>query len=366
METTKRGRYDGSLGFGHSFENNACGSRLLAGVHALLLFWLFAAAAVARPAVQGVVAIGMTVADMERSLSFYTSVLPFEKVADQEIRGDAFEHLQGVFPALARVVRLRLGTEEIVLTDYLTPEGRPIPPDMASNDLSFQHIAMIVSDMDRAYALLREHGVRHVSAGPQRLPDWNPNAAGIRAFYFRDPDGHVLEILWFPPGKGEQRWQSRDALFLGIDHTAIGVADTEASLEFYGEALGLDVAGTSENFGIEQERLNAVFGARLRITTLRAAAGPGIEFLQYLAPGPGRAYPEDARANDLVHWQTTLVVEDLEIVEGTLRRNGTRFVSPGVVDTSAAGLGFKAALLVRDPDGHAILLVEPEGSRSSR
>ncbi len=340
--------------------------RVLAGVLLLLQAGVHSLAEAARKAGPEVAAVGMTVADMERSLAFYTGVLPFAKVSDQEIAGDSFEHLEGVFPALARLVRLRLGAEEIVLTDYLAPEGRPIPPDMASNDLAFQHIAMIVSDMDRAYARLREHGVQHVSAGPQRLPDWNPAAGGIRAFYFRDPEGHVLEIQWFPPGKGEPRWQGKEALFLGIDHTAIGVGDTEASLAFYRDVLGLRVAGTSENYGVEQERLNAVFGARLHITTLRAAAGPGIEFLHYLAPGPGRAYPEDARANDLVHWQTTLVVQDLAAVESALRRNRTRFVSPGSVDTRGAGLGFAAALLVRDPDGHAILVVEPEESRSAR
>ncbi len=328
-------------------------------------FTLMAVTAASGETVRQVATIGMTVSDMERALDFYTHVLPFELVSDREANGDDFERLQGVFPALARVVRLRLGREEIVLTDYLTPEGRPIPTDMRSNDRSFQHIALIVSDMDRAYAKLRQHHVQHVSAGPQRLPDWNPNAGGIRAFYFRDPDGHVLEILWFPPGKGEARWQAKDAVFLGIDHTAIVVFDTEASLAFYRDALGLRVAGTSENYGIEQERLNAVFGARLRITTLKAAAGPGIEFLQYLAPGGGRGYPEDARANDSLHWQTMLVVDDLPAVERGLRTRRTVFVSPGIVDAASIGLGFATGALVRDPDGHALLLVENPESRSS-
>lgn len=317
------------------------------------------------PAVLQVQAVGMTVADMEPAVRFYTQVLPFEVVADQEVAGSDFEHLQGVFPALARMVRLRLGGEEIVLVDYLAPEGRPLPPDMRSNDRSFQHVAIIVSDMDRAYAHLRDKQVQHVSAGPQRLPDWNPQAGGIRAFYFRDPDGHVLEILWFPPGKGEARWQSKSALFLGIDHTAIVVGDTDASLGFYRDVLGLHVAGTSENHGIEQERLNAVFGARLRITTLAAGAGPKIEFLEYLAPGGGRPYPEDARANDVVHWQTTFVTGDLTAVERALQARRTRFVSPGAVDVSDDGLGFRSAALVRDPDGHALLLVENAESRSA-
>ena len=127
--------------------------------------------------------------------------------------------------------RMRLGDETIELTEYLTPRGRPIPVDSRSNDRWFQHVAIIVSDMDRAYAWLRQHQVEHASPAPQRLPDWNPNAGGIRAFYFRDPDGHPLEILWFPPGKGDPKWRRpSDRLFLGIDHTAIVVGDTEASL----------------------------------------------------------------------------------------------------------------------------------------
>ena len=75
-----------------------------------------------------------------------------------------------------------------------------------------------------------------------------------------------------------------DKLFLGIDHTAIVISDTDASLRFYRDVLGLQVVGESENYGPEQERLNNVFGARLRITSLRAASGPGVEFLEYLAP----------------------------------------------------------------------------------
>src|SRR5437870_261646 len=81
-------------------------------------------------------------------------------------------------------------------------------------------------------ARLRENHVRFASSGPQRLPDWNTKAGGIRAFYFRDRDDHVLEVLQFPPGKSEARWHSTDRLFLGIDHTAIVVSDTDRSVAF--------------------------------------------------------------------------------------------------------------------------------------
>jgi len=191
--------------------------------------------------------------------------------------------------------------------------------------------------------------------GPQRLPDWNPNAGGIRAFYFRDPDRHFLEILQFPAGKGLAAWQRTDRLFLGIDHTAIVVGDTDRSLQLYRDVLQMKVAGESENYDTEQEHLNGVFGARLRITALRAARGPGIELLEYLAPRDGLPAPADLRANDIAHWQTTLVAAKPDAIADLLGLRLFTLVSPNAVDVAPA-LGIRRALLVRDPDGHGIRL----------
>jgi catechol 2,3-dioxygenase-like lactoylglutathione lyase family enzyme len=326
---------------------------------ALFLFTLCALEGAGATPVSRVDSIGITVSDMDRALAFYTGVLPFEVVSETEVQGDAYEHLFGVFGMRARIARLRLGEEEIELIDYLAPEGRPIPVDSRSNDEWFQHIAMIVSDMDAAYGLLRQHNVQHASTGPQTLPDWNPNAGGIKAFYFKDPDAHNLEILQFPPDKGAARWHAADGpLFLGIDHSAIVVRDTAPSLEFFHDALGLQVRGTSENYGIEQERLNNVFGARLIITSLGALAGPAVEFLDYLAPASGRPTPVDTQANDLWHWQIRMETADLDALENTLREAGAAFVSPGIVDMPDDALALGRALMVRSPDGHALLLVE--------
>jgi catechol 2,3-dioxygenase-like lactoylglutathione lyase family enzyme len=311
------------------------------------------------PLVRAVDAVGLTVANMERSVAFFSDVLAFEKVSDVEVAGEAYERLQGVFGLRMRVVRMRLGDEALDLTEYLAPRGRPLPADSRSNDRWFQHVAVIVRDMDRAYARLRAHGVEHASSGPQRLPDWNPAAGGIRAFYFKDPDGHVLEILQFPPGKGDPKWQRpTEALFLGIDHTAIVVADTDASLRFYRDTLGLRVAGESENYGTEQEHLNNVFGAHLRITGLRAAEGPGIELLEYLAPRDGRPIPSDLRANDLAHWQTELRAGDGSAASRALGRGGVDLISPAAVGLPERTLGFGSGLLARDPDGHVVELIE--------
>ena len=301
----------------------------------------------------------MTVSNLDRSVEFYSQVLSFEKVSEVEVSGSEYDRLQGVFGLRMRIARLQLGDEHIELTEYLTPKGRPIPVDSRSNDRWFQHIAIIVRDMDRAYHWLRENRVEHVSPEPQRLPEWNPNAGGIRAFYFRDPDDHPLEILQFPPDTGAAKWhRPTKKLFLGIDHTAIAVRNTDASLRFYRDVLGFKVVGESKNYGPEQERLNQVFGARLRITGLRVASGPGIEFLEYLSPRDGRPMPLDARANDLMHWQTRLVTGDIEQASRALRNGRFAFVSSGQASLPKGELGFRKGFLVRDLDGHVMQVVE--------
>jgi catechol 2,3-dioxygenase-like lactoylglutathione lyase family enzyme len=321
----------------------------------LLLAWTPAWSA---PVVLAVEEVAVTVSDADRALAFYRDVLGFTQVGEAEVASEATERLEGVFGARVRVLHVRLGTERLGLVQFLAPAGRPIPPDQRSNDGGFQHLAIVVSDLDAAYRRLRERGVRHVSSGPQTLPGWNPNAGGIRAFYFADPDGHTLELIWFPPGKGDPRWQRPGApLFQGIDHTAIGVRDTEASLRLYRDALGLTVAGTSENWGTEQAHLNAVFGAHLRITGLRAAAGPGLELLEYLAPRDGRPVPVDLHANDLLHWQTSLRVDEVTVALRRALGAGAWRVSPEVVRFAEVPFEGQEGALVRDPDAHALLLV---------
>lgn len=312
-----------------------------------------------RPAfsqVKAVESAGITVKDMDRSLAFYTGVLGFSKISDTEYSGTDMEKIQGVFGLHIRVVTLKLGEEFFELTDYLTTGGRSIPEDARSNDLFFQHIAIVVSDMDKAFAQLRKNKVEYVSTAPQTLPKSIPEAEGIRAFYFHDPDNHNLELIWFPPGKGQAKWQqSNGKIFLGIDHTAIGVSSTEKSHAFYALLLGLDRKGDSWNQGIEQEHLNNVEGASLHITGYRARSGPGVEFLQYLKPGPGRPYPADSHSDDLWNWQTLLLTEDVQSLYDRLSAASVKFISKGIIRQQVSGRPC-LSFIVRDPDGHALLI----------
>ena len=253
---------------------------------------------------------------------------------------------------------VQIGDNEVRLLDFdASHEGRKIPHDSRSNDLWFQHIAIVVEDMDEAYDQVHKNKVTHVSTAPQTLPDYIPAAAGISAFYFRDHDDHNLELIYFPEDKGNPKWKRNSVNpFLGIDHTAIGVADTDESLKFYRDVLQLRVAGNSENYGTEQEHLNQVFGARLLITGLTAGQGFGVEFLEYIAPPGGRTYPDDSSPLDYWHWHTAMEVDDIEGVLQNVNLHNYDVVSHGISKISE--LGYEKAVIVRDPDNHAILLYE--------
>src|SRR5262245_41459262 len=323
-----------------------------------LILVLLVASLSSQAAVREVGEIGLTVNDLGRELHFYTNTLPFELISISEASGKEQDDLLGLKSVKVRVAALRLGDESITLTEHFGNKGRPIPQDSRSFDHWFQHIAIVVRDMDKAYAHLLAHKVKHVSTAPQTLPAWNKDAGGIKAFYFRDPEDHVLEIIWFPAGKGNSKWQSpTDKVFLGIDHTAIVVSDTDKSLAFYTNVLGLRVVGGAENYGMEQEHLNQVFGARLLITALRAEGGPGIEFLEYIAPPGGRKFPDDTRANDLVFWHTHLSVTDYEFLSDSRGGMHARPVSFS---------GASGSFIIRDPDGHALQLDDLRSVRHTK
>lgn len=297
--------------------------------------------------------VTLTVSDLDRAERFYTETLPFQSGARHTVPPDVARPLFGLTDRRVRaeVLTLRLGDETIELQQFHhAGPATPIPADSRSNDRWFQHIALVVTDMERAYAPLWAARVPHVSTAPQTLPDYLPNAAGIAAFYFRDPDGHNLELIQFPEGVGQDRWHASEApLYAGIDHTAIGIAQTARSLEFY-QSLGFTIAGESENYGTEQEHLNQVFGARLLITNLADRGPVNLELLDYIAPPGGRPYPADAAPTDLVHWHTHLPTQDVTAVFEAYR--GER-ISAEVVTWDG-----EPQFLARDPDGHALLFRE--------
>lgn len=319
-------------------------------IYSFLLFSILPIHSFSQKAI-AVHAISITVKDLGKSLDFYTKVLPFKHIGTEEFYGTESEMLMNQFGIRYKIAHLQLGEEYIDLIDYLTPGGRSIPETQKSNDLSFQHIAIVVRDMDKAFAWLAQHPIEYVSTAPQTIPATNKAAAGVRAFYFHDPDNHNLELIYFPKGKGDPRWQKPGTeLFLGIDHSAIGISQTDSSLRFWQNLLGLVKKGESHNSGTEQAHLNNVENAELLITGLGAKEkGIGVEFLQYIQPGPGQPYPMDTRCDDLWNWFIRITCDDATLLYQQLQLNQTWLVSKQIVNQHGV-----QQFIARDPDGHAI------------
>lgn len=269
-----------------------------------------------------IVRISRVVADLDRAMEFYRDGLGF-RLASRGPGDPAVSALLGLPGVPAEEAVLRLGDEEVALVRF-DPPGAPYPADSRSNDLWFQHLAVVVDDMAAAWRQLAAQSPRPISTnGPERLP---PRNGGVVAVKFRDPDGHPLELIQFPPGGGRPAWQraagAGSGPFLGIDHSALAAASTARSLRFY-RRLGFRVASRSWNDGPAQSRLDGLPGARVRVTGLRfpSPAGPGLELLRYAPPGrPAPALPANALLTD---WVT--------------------------LSSGPAGLK-------RDPDGHRVLL----------
>jgi catechol 2,3-dioxygenase-like lactoylglutathione lyase family enzyme len=271
----------------------------------------------------GTLKVTRVVNDIGRSARFYECALNFKILARTRTDPKILEAL-GITDNSAEQVTIRLGNEEIVLVQFTT-KGEAYPAASRSNDLWFQHLAIVVSDMDAAYAHLARYSDWHpiTNSGPQLLP---PANGSVKAFKFRDPDGHPLELIWFPPRAGVSQWgNATKRKFLGIDHTALSVTATRNSVGFY-KGLGFHVSSRSLNHGAAQSRLDGLPGARVRITGLRATdeLGPGLELLAYNPPGRCRMLTATGLATDWI--------------------------------TLAAGAGDRGnPTLLVDPDGHRIV-----------
>jgi catechol 2,3-dioxygenase-like lactoylglutathione lyase family enzyme len=84
---------------------------------------------------------------------------------------------------------------------------------------------------------------------------------------------------------------------LGIDHSAISVANVERSTAFF-TRLGLTPGKPSLNKGIEQQRLDGLPDVEVAVVPLRPDAGtPHLELLGYQHPHPGVS--DGVQANDV-------------------------------------------------------------------
>jgi catechol 2,3-dioxygenase-like lactoylglutathione lyase family enzyme len=294
-------------------------------------------------------------------------VSDLDQAEDDYVRtfGCSVEQRGDIDPALIRVLcirqargrrsLLRLGRERIELLEFMDSAGRPYPPGSTSTDLWFQHMAIVVNDMRRAYQLVMANPrFRPISRnGPVQLPD---SSGGVAAFKFRDHDGHPLELLAFPQGRIPEEWRGTNgtAPFLGIDHTAIGVGDSARSTRFFESVFGFGAGARAENRGPEQADLDDLDDVHVSVTRLALdRPAPRMELLHYHV-GTRRPIPHDTASNDIVATHSVVRVASLDATAAALVRRGTPLTDDALMILRR---GIRAAL-VSGPDGHRFLAEE--------
>jgi catechol 2,3-dioxygenase-like lactoylglutathione lyase family enzyme len=289
----------------------------------------------ADPTARRIAGFSLTTPDASRLAEFYAAAFGCRCLRSDRLEGPAFERLMSIAGGAQRQ-QLAAGEERIELLQFDHP-GAPYPTNASSSDRAFQHFALVVADMHRA--LLRLEGTRGWTPisrpGPQRLP---ASSGGVTAYKFRDPDGHPLEFLQFPAAQVPVRWQGHAGSegILGIDHSAISVADTARSVAFYRD-VGFTPVASTLNEGESQAVLDGIANPRVEVTALTAACpAPHLELLCYRSSARGGSAVQGGTgplaANDTA--ATRLIIE-VNTLEG--RADEQR--------------------LIRDPDGHRLHLM---------
>lgn len=143
----------------------------------------------ARQRARGIHHVGITVADLDRSLSFYRDLLGMRVMG---LSVEAVGSIVGLPGASARIADLDAGRGQILeLIDYGTGGGQAPPhgPDAVGSC----HVSIQVGDLRAALASLASAG--HSPMGEVTELTLGGVWQDCTIAYVRDPDGMVLELL---------------------------------------------------------------------------------------------------------------------------------------------------------------------------
>jgi len=147
--------------------------------------------------IRGIDHLNIVVADMARSLKFYTEVLGFRQTKEAHLEGAWIEQIVGLRGVKAHAVFIVPpgGEPRIELLKYERPAGATLAENSRPNTIGLRHFALRVADIAAMTAKLRSVGVT-VWGEPTVVPEGVvQHDAGTKTLvYFLDPDGVVVEL----------------------------------------------------------------------------------------------------------------------------------------------------------------------------
>src|SRR5262249_12034842 len=134
--------------------------------------------------------VGVSVANLERSLAFYRDLLGMEVLVRRRFSGPHYETILGLEGVSGEVVFLRAKDDrlQIELFEFHHPPPKPISRERLVCDHGITHFCIQVEDIEAEYRRLTAAGVTF------HCPPLDYRGQ-VKATYGRDPDGNAFELL---------------------------------------------------------------------------------------------------------------------------------------------------------------------------
>ncbi len=136
-----------------------------------------------------------------------------------------------------------------------------------------------------------------------------------------------------------------------IRHTGIVVADLEASLHFYRDLLGFQIAKQMEEAGDYIDNISSLRNVKVTTVKMTSPSGQMIELLKY------HSHPAEQKMREICEIgisHIAFTVDDLDIEYERLKDKGIKFNSPPQLSPD----GYAKVTFCRAPEGTLIELVE--------
>jgi catechol 2,3-dioxygenase-like lactoylglutathione lyase family enzyme len=135
--------------------------------------------------------VGISVANLERSVRFYTELLDMHVVVQGEFSGKQYEAILRLPGVSGKVALLKAGNMQVELFEFSNPRPRLNDPDRPVCDLGISHFCIEVTDIQGVYERLKAGGVSFHCPPLEFF-------GTTKATYGRDPDGNVFELVQMP------------------------------------------------------------------------------------------------------------------------------------------------------------------------
>ena len=338
-----------------------------AAVTAGAMFSMFSAVMFAETATQklpgaatGVRAIIHSVADLDKTVSFYRDGLglamvgpegkpvttpPAPSALDAELSKFTDTHGAKFRNASFKIPGAKFDLE---LTEFTGLARKSVKPHM--QDPGAATLVLTVRDVDAALAGVNKNGGSVLSIGGQPMKIGGEKSKS-RSIFVRDPDGFMLELAAIQPLPPTTAPASSNVVGGRIGVT---IENTDQTLKFYHDVLGFETKPAAAEFATDKTIASLIDaeGAHWRISSAKVP-GSSVEW-ELLEFKDVKRTPFRLAVPDIGSPAVSVMVKDVNAALEAVKAGGGSVVTAG---GKPVKLGPATGVFVRDPNGLLIELI---------